>query len=105
MGNELKVSCFFFSFLLFLFTSFVSPLGLPVLFQMSERDASSTHLSHLKVEDDLNDIETLNEEFRELVEGNFKSIPGSRTEISFASLIKDVYNVCGEISGIFFGSS
>ncbi|RIA94146.1 hypothetical protein C1645_760706 [Glomus cerebriforme] len=65
--------------------------------KIREQNSSSTSMNI----DDLDDIDILREEFRELVEDKFKIIPGLKSKINISLLIKDVYSVCGEdtISG------
>jgi hypothetical protein len=46
----------------------------------------------MSVDDDIDDIYMLREEFRNLVENKF----GLKSKIDFSLLVKDVYSVCGE---------
>ncbi|GES73281.1 hypothetical protein GLOIN_2v1598043 [Rhizophagus clarus] len=57
--------------------------------------------SRVSVEDELDDVDILREEFREIVNEKFRTAPGLNSKINFSLLLKDVYCVCGEdtISG------
>ncbi|CAB4489792.1 hypothetical protein RhiirA1_427411 [Rhizophagus irregularis] len=69
-----------------------------------EQDTKTSKSSKNKkrnIEDDLEDIDILREEFREIVEEKFKTTTGLTTKINYSLLLKDVHSVCGEdtISG------
>jgi hypothetical protein len=50
----------------------------------------------MAIDDELDDIDILREQFKELVEDKFRFLPGLKSNICFSSLVKDVYSVCGE---------
>ncbi|RGB34448.1 hypothetical protein C1646_701876, partial [Rhizophagus diaphanus] len=56
---------------------------------------SPTRPTRMNIDDDLDDVDILQEKFKELVEDKFKSISG-KSKINFSLLAKDVYRVCGE---------